>query len=152
MAGWKKICCAVDFSPVSDAALREAARLAGSEGAALTLAHVFAAPRPGPVAASDMLAPGATPPADVEGRLRREIEPQMSARQAEAERIAGRAVEAILLVGKAQDVLAALAGDGGYDLMVVGTHGRTGVRRLVLGSVAEHVVRASPTSVLVVRG
>jgi len=37
------------------------------------------------------------------------------------------------------------------DLVVVGTHGRTGLRRLVLGSVAEKVVRASPSSVLVTR-
>jgi nucleotide-binding universal stress UspA family protein len=94
----------------------------------------------------------ASAPADVEAELRREIEPQMEAFQADAERIVGAPVETILLVGKAPEVLTQLAADGGYDLLVIGTHGRTGVKRLVLGSVAEHVVRASPVSVLVVRG
>jgi nucleotide-binding universal stress UspA family protein len=38
------------------------------------------------------------------------------------------------------------------DLIVVGTHGRRGLRRLVMGSVAEHVVRAAPCPVMTVRG
>ncbi|MNT96676.1 hypothetical protein D3C72_2388300 [compost metagenome] len=40
----------------------------------------------------------------------------------------------------------------GADLLVIGTHGRRGVRRLVLGSVAEAVIRQSTTPVLLVRG
>jgi nucleotide-binding universal stress UspA family protein len=149
MAEWKKICCAVDFSPQARIAMEEAAHLATSRRAALTLAHVFAAPKPGMLPSADVLA---SAPADVEAELRREIEPQMEAFQADAERIVGAPVETILLVGKAPEVLTQLAADGGYDLLVIGTHGRTGVKRLVLGSVAEHVVRASPVSVLVVRG
>ena len=47
--------------------------------------------------------------------------------------------------------LSQLASDLGAELVVVGTHGRRGVRRLVLGSVAEGVVRLSPCAVLVVR-
>ncbi len=40
---------------------------------------------------------------------------------------------------------------GAFDLVVMGTHGRTGLRRLVIGSVAEKVIRHAPCSVLVVR-
>ena len=40
---------------------------------------------------------------------------------------------------------------GGYDLLVMGTHGRGGVKHLVLGSVAEKVVRASPVPVITMR-
>ncbi|MFN3285622.1 MAG: universal stress protein, partial [bacterium] len=43
------------------------------------------------------------------------------------------------------------AADVGADLVVMGTHGRTGVDRILFGSVAEHVVRTSPVPVLTVR-
>ncbi|MBA2540002.1 MAG: universal stress protein [Deltaproteobacteria bacterium] len=42
--------------------------------------------------------------------------------------------------------------DGSFDLIVMGTHGRTGLKRLLIGSIAEKVVRHAPISVLVVRG
>ena len=47
--------------------------------------------------------------------------------------------------------IVALATEVGADVIVVGTHGRRGVRRLVLGSVAESVVRLADCAVLVVR-
>jgi nucleotide-binding universal stress UspA family protein len=53
--------------------------------------------------------------------------------------------------GPAGPLIAKLAGELPAELVVVGTHGRTGLRRLVLGSVAEAVVRTAPSSVLVVR-
>jgi nucleotide-binding universal stress UspA family protein len=53
--------------------------------------------------------------------------------------------------GPAGPLIVKLAGELPAALVVVGTHGRTGLRRLVLGSVAEAVVRTAPTSVLVVR-
>jgi nucleotide-binding universal stress UspA family protein len=43
------------------------------------------------------------------------------------------------------------AREGGFDLVVVGTHGRTGIRHMVLGSVAERVIREAHCAVLVVR-
>jgi len=52
--------------------------------------------------------------------------------------------------GSPADEIVKFAGER-FDLVVVATHGRTGVRRLVLGSVAEHVVRESSVPVLVVR-
>ncbi len=56
-----------------------------------------------------------------------------------------------LLEGPAQDAIVTAAEQLGADLVVIGTHGRTGFRRLALGSVAEGVVRRAPCSVLVVR-
>jgi nucleotide-binding universal stress UspA family protein len=58
---------------------------------------------------------------------------------------------AIVTVGDASVALADLAVGGGYDLVVCGTHGRTGLKRLLLGSVSEAIVGASRAPVLVVR-
>jgi nucleotide-binding universal stress UspA family protein len=54
--------------------------------------------------------------------------------------------------GPVADVVVREAGRQRADLVVIGTHGRRGVRRLVLGSDAEQVVRASRVPVLLVRG
>jgi nucleotide-binding universal stress UspA family protein len=53
--------------------------------------------------------------------------------------------------GRAADVIVVAAAAEAVDLVVMGSHGRRGFRRFVLGSVAEHVVRAAPAPVLVVR-
>jgi nucleotide-binding universal stress UspA family protein len=147
---WTKICCAVDFSPCSQVAVQEAATLAAARtDAMLTIVHVYAPPRTATLSA-DMLA---SSPVDVETEVIRDLEGRMAKVRAEAEGIAGKdRVETLLLAGNPAAEIARLAQDGGYDLVVVGTHGRTGVKRLVLGSVAEHVVRTAPVSVLVVRG
>ena len=54
-------------------------------------------------------------------------------------------------VGDAASEIVRYAGEHGYDLIVVGTHGRRGFRRLVLGSVAELVVRTAEVPVLTAR-
>jgi nucleotide-binding universal stress UspA family protein len=56
--------------------------------------------------------------------------------------------EAVLRVGDPRDVILAVAAELGVDLIVMGTHGRRGLARAILGSVAESVVRASPCPVL----
>ncbi len=57
-----------------------------------------------------------------------------------------------LRIGRSYEVICELARRGGTDLIIIGTHGRTGLKRLFLGSTAERVVRFAPCSVLVVRG
>ncbi len=71
---------------------------------------------------------------------------------------AERAKTAMATVGKAtrignpgRQILSLLDSEPGFDLVVMGTHGRTGLRRLVLGSIAERVVRHAPCPVLVAR-
>jgi nucleotide-binding universal stress UspA family protein len=54
--------------------------------------------------------------------------------------------------GPAADTILRVAQEGGYDLVVMGTHGRTGIARLVLGSVAQRVASASVCPVLTVHG
>jgi nucleotide-binding universal stress UspA family protein len=141
------VCCAIDFSEPSLATLREAARLAGRDGAGLTLVHVYA--RPQPSVAPEL---GSLVPEQLEAAIRAELEPQLAAAKAEAEAAApGISVDTILLAGRPAQEIVALAEARGFDLVVVGTHGRRGLRRAVLGSVAEHVVRSAPCPVLVFR-
>jgi nucleotide-binding universal stress UspA family protein len=60
-------------------------------------------------------------------------------------------VETSLLTGKPATEIARFVKDNGADLLVIGTQGKTGLGKLILGSVAETIVRTSPCSVLVVR-
>jgi glycine betaine transporter len=60
-------------------------------------------------------------------------------------------VETKLLQGFAAQEITKLARQGGFDLIVMGTHGRTGVSHLLIGSVAERVVRTAHCPVLTVR-
>lgn len=64
---------------------------------------------------------------------------------------AGVPVETHLLEGSPSREIVRYAEDGGVDLIVMGTHGRGGIDRLLLGSVAERVVRSSEVPVLTVR-
>jgi nucleotide-binding universal stress UspA family protein len=148
MAEWTRICCGVDFSGCSHVALDEAAALAARTGATLTVLHVYPPPRPATISA-DMLA--WTPP-DLEAQALADLERPMEHLRAKAEAVVGKGrVEVRLLPGHPAEEIVRQAKEGRHDLVVIGTHGRTGVKRLVLGSVAEQVVRAAPVSVLVVR-
>jgi nucleotide-binding universal stress UspA family protein len=149
MAGWKKLCCAIDFSETSHAAMCEATELARRFGAELELLHVH--PLPPAAGVDDM---SVRPPDFVEVAST-ELEGRMASWQEEAERAAGRAVHSTVLPGPAAaaaDEILRFLHEHGHDLLVVGTHGRRGVQRLLLGSVAERVVREAPCSVLVIRG
>jgi nucleotide-binding universal stress UspA family protein len=63
---------------------------------------------------------------------------------------AGRTIHVELVQGPAAQVITHAAERAGHDLIAVGAHGHRGVRRLLLGSVAESTIRHSPCSVLVV--
>lgn len=73
--------------------------------------------------------------------------------QAIGDRLCGDVTRGSVLVrsGDARDVIDAVAAELGADLIVMGTHGRRGLSRVFLGSVAETVVRTAPCSVLVAR-
>lgn len=60
-------------------------------------------------------------------------------------------VETAVLRGEKARAIISYATDNDVDLIVIGTHGRTGLDRVVIGSVAEHVVRESPVPVVTVR-
>ena len=65
---------------------------------------------------------------------------------------AGVEVESVILEGDPGEELVEFAGEKDIDLIVMGTQGKSGIQRFLLGSVAENVVRHSKQAVLVVRG
>jgi nucleotide-binding universal stress UspA family protein len=141
---WKKICCAVDFSEPSWIAMEHAADLAGRLRADLTLVHVRP---PAPPAATDVLV-SSRGVAEVEAR---QAEETLEVWRADAEARAALPVRARVLLGDPALEIARFAADEGTDLVVLGTHGRSGFSRLLLGSVAERVLRHAPVPVLVIR-
>jgi nucleotide-binding universal stress UspA family protein len=143
MLEWREICCAVDFADPSRVAMRQAADVARRFEAELTVVHVLVPP---PAGASDVLV-SSRGLAAVEAERAQEM---LAAWRADAERRAGRTVRSRVLWGDPAAEIVRHARDERCDLLVVGTHGRTGVARLFLGSVAERVVRQSSCPVLVV--
>lgn len=142
MSDWKNVCCAVDFADESRLALQEAASIARRSEGELTLVHVFSPP---PVGEAVVVR------ADLDVALHDEAEARIEAWREEAGRGSGRPARAVVLSGTPAEDIVRFARERRCDLIVVGTHGRRGVGRLFLGSVAEKVVRAAPCSVLVVR-
>ncbi len=142
--GFRKIVCPIDFSACSREALRVTVELARDWSAALVLAHVWEPPwwSTGEV----MVAPEA-----IQGVVDAE-EAELERWKAEAKQLGAREVDARFLTGVAWDaILALVKADPAIDLVVMGTHGRTGLKHVLLGSVAEKVVRHAPCAVLVVR-
>lgn len=141
MADWKKICCALDFSASSRIVLEKATGLARCLQAELTLVHVYQAHAPSPEIELEKFE-----------RATLELERKMAGYQQEAERVVGAPVRTIVLAdGAPAGEIVRFARDGGFDLIVMGTHGDTGLTRVVLGSVADRVVREAACPVLVVR-
>jgi universal stress protein A len=145
----KRLLVAVDFSSCSRAALKRAAELAGSFGAAIDLLHVWSQPT---FVAPDALVgyPGASKTfADL---VQNDANEGMAdfANQAKAD---GIAIERTTLLcgGEPARTIVDEAERGNYDLIAIGTHGRTGFSHLLLGSVAEKVVRLADRPVLTVR-
>lgn len=132
-----------DGSDVAGAAAATAVDLAAAVGAELHVLHVIDAEAIGFVEPSDL---------DVEeirSSLRREGERWTDA-VAELAREAGVAVETEVRVGIPDEVIRQVAVETGADLVAMGTHGRSGVGRLLLGSVTERVLRGSSVPVLAV--
>ncbi len=141
----RTIVVAVDFSPGSAGALRRAADLAERSHAALYLLHADVLFRtPGADAAPD-----AAPSSALRLRLERFAADTLG--RASAEALDARAPTlAVVRDLAAPAALLRYAADVRADLLVVGTHGRSGVARLLLGSVAEAVVAAAACPVLTV--
>ena len=141
---WKRIGCAVDFSPESRFAMERAAELATRFGAELTLLHVDDRSE-GPV--TDATLSGSV--SLQRGRL--ELERLLGEWTEEARRITSRPVEFALLTGDPAGEIVKAASTRPLDVIVMGTHGRAEVERLRFSSVAQALVRDARCSVLVVR-
>ena len=142
-----RILVPTDFSPSSDAALEYAKVLAAQFGASLHVLHVvdarFAA---GPVASEAYIAESA----DAGTRVFEDARVRLSHRLTANDRIRYRAATEIVTGAGAQAIID-YATERGMDLIVMGTHGRSGLAHLLVGSVAEEVVRHAPCPVLTVR-
>lgn len=138
-----KILCPIDFSPGSQQAMRLAMRMANDADAELVLMHSWYIP---PLAfAGDFM----LPPEYYE-------EIQVGAQTAlddaveELTALGAKRLTSRLMTGVPWAAIMAVLEDAAFDLVVIGTRGRTGLSRILLGSVAEKVVRHAPCSVLAV--
>lgn len=147
----RRVLVPVDYSEGSRRALRYAARLATSLGAELDVVHVW--DRPSYVSEDVVLhGPGDTRRSLAE-LIRENAEQQMQEFLASASADAGgRGARPShrLLSGEPASTLITELEKGAHDLVVIGTHGRSGVARFLLGSVAEKLVRYSTVPVLAV--
>jgi universal stress protein A len=139
----RHILAPTDFSDPSKKALSDALELAQTFGAKLSLLHVF---EPSPYL-------GFTPPAmstDLLGDLERQASTELAqvlpdAREAKVE------VTRAVAIGSPPQQIVETAEAEHVDLIVMATHGRTGLSHLLIGSVAERVVRTAPCPVLTIR-
>jgi nucleotide-binding universal stress UspA family protein len=144
--GFHRIVVPTDFSACSQEAWALARRLAGAFGSELLPVHV--------VVESPLWGEG---PFNMD-RVREVYATARTWGRAELDkwaaqgRAAGLKVRPVLRTGVPHKEIVALATDELADLLVIGTHGRGGVSRALLGSVADRVVRLAPCPVLTVRG
>jgi|SRR5208282_2374448 len=137
MPQFKRILCPVDFDQNSLEALRLAVELAQERTATLQLLHVVPLP-PGPEVALPFVRIEASARAKLERLARRKVNRKVPC-------------EVAIMLGDPGVEVVQAAKRLRSDLIVMATHGRKGLRRLVLGSVAEHVVREAPCPVLTVK-
>lgn len=143
----KHIVVASDLSESSHSALETAAFFARTHGATLELLHVF---DPSPYVPVALPASGSQLMAQAAKEMRDTAEKSLE----ELAQVALPGLDVKVVCVRREDAGAAIAEHAKAaraDLVIVGSHGRTGLKRVLLGSVAERVVRLAPCPVLVVR-
>ena len=148
----ERIMVGVDFSSESESAVLHAAQVARQKNARLILAHVLPLP-------ADLVEDSSYDPffraqeaaTELGTRHRNEAGDLLLATAARCEAL-GVQCETLLIDDNPSDGLARAADEVGADLLVVGTQGRTGLKRFLLGSVAERTVRLASVNTLVARG
>jgi universal stress protein A len=135
----KTILFATDFSHASDAALANAEALATSTGAKLLIVHVEEPPLA--YGGGELYYGLPEPSSERILKMLEDVRPKNPA----------VAFTHRLTMGDPASEIVRIAGDEKAEMIVIGTHGRSGVSRLLMGSVAEAIVRKSPCPVLVYR-
>lgn len=141
---FQKILVPTDFSPHAQAALDLATELAKTCGAALCVLHAYdvipyTLPEGMPLYDAGQLE-----------RMRQELGKQLALAKQSVEKAGVREVDTKLCQGQTYAEIISAAESWGADVIVMGTHGRTGLAHLLLGSTAEKVVRKSPCAVITV--
>ncbi|MGE5185592.1 MAG: universal stress protein [Acidobacteriota bacterium] len=140
----ERILVPLDHSAGTDAIVDFASVIARGMGSKITLLHVYDPP-------NEMV--GLVPGATVTGELAAEQDAGVALLDRAEARVRGAGIAVDRLVERAAPASAAIvhhAALGSYDLVVMGTHGRHGIERLLLGSTAEHVMRDAPCPVVAV--
>jgi nucleotide-binding universal stress UspA family protein len=140
----RKILAPVDFSENTPAILEWAAHLAEEHGSSVILLHAYHLP------VEFQQLEGAYLPADFWASVRGEAEASLEKYREDLAR-RGVSVATAVCEGYAATVIVEEAADREVDLIVIGTHGRSGIKHLLLGSIAERVVQKAPCPVLTVR-
>lgn len=132
----QRILCPTDFSDTAGKAIQYAERLAIQTGADLYLVHAFDTP-------AELTVLAQTHPLD--NQHKEQLDAQL------VDSTLGNRVIRLLHAGPAGDVICWMAQEHRCDLIIMGTHGRSGLRHLFFGSVAEHVLRHARSPVLTIR-
>jgi nucleotide-binding universal stress UspA family protein len=140
MRSWRKILSPVDFSDRSRLAAKSAAELGWAFGGELTLLHVWEAPTP--------TSPDGTVSAPV---LFETVQPDLRGTLASWAKEYGDGVKSLVVAGTPWEEIVMVARAGDFDVIVMATHGRTGLKHALMGSVAEHVIRHAPCPVVVMK-
>lgn len=146
MARLRRVVYASDFSTASRRAFATALNLAKTNRAALTVVHVLL-----PIMMVSDMTVSPSVWEEIRRGTRRWAEQHLS-RLATKAKIAGVRATARLLEGDPAEQIVRAAHAAHADVIVVGTHGRKGVPRFFIGSVAERVVRSASCPVMTVRG
>lgn len=146
MLSLKKILVPTDFSDCANDALRLAQEIAGKFDGTITLLHVYQIPAY-PLAEGTFVGGP-----QVTAEIVKDILAALDKTKQEAAEASPVPITTQISEGVPYLEIARAAREGRYDLIVIGTHGRTGIRHLLLGSVAERVVRTAGCPVLTVRG
>ncbi len=144
-AGFRHVLAPTDFSEPSEAALLHAERLARAFGARLTILHVIE-----PDFEMGALSYGIQP--DLARYVEKAEKVAMERLEAWASRVSDCDVEILLKRGTAFVEIVRTAREEQCDVIVIGTHGRSGLKHVIFGSTAERVVRRAECAVLTVRG
>src|SRR5215210_7236971 len=143
----RSILLPTDFSECAQYALSYAASFARSAAASIVCVHVVEPVVP-TVGYTGMAEP--LPIADISDQLEDSAERELP-KIAECDECAGLEVEEVIAHGDAASEIVRVARERGVDLIVISSHGRTGLGRMLFGSAAESVVRHAPCPVLVVK-
>jgi universal stress protein A len=147
MSRFRRILHPTDFSSASTAAFKRAVAMAKKDRSELVLVHVLAPPMP--IAGEGYIPPNVYE--DLEASAQRYAGKRLAALKDKA-KAAGVRTTTVIREGVADEQIVRAARAKKADVVVIGTHGRTGLAKLFLGSVASRVVTAAPCPVLTVRG
>jgi universal stress protein A len=145
MIAMKKIIVPIDFSEYSKKSLRYAVEFATSFQSEILLIYVI---EPVTYPADFSFGQIALPMAETEVRQRAEAQLEKLIETAIERRVSARA---FVRAGKPSAEIVRLAGDESADLIIIATHGHTGVEHVLFGSTAERVIRKAPCPVLSIR-